>query len=70
MVAVDLEITRESGRFRLEDVDYRILDVEGEEVYLENEVDEETFTRRSDETYEEASQRAGYEIGARLAEFL
>lgn len=70
VVTVELEITRESESFQLQGVGYQTLEVEGEEVYLENEVDEDTFARRSEESREQAAQRTGREIGARVAESL
>ena len=70
VMTIDLTIDRANGSFLLEQVTYKTVDVAGEAVYLEREVESDRLRKGSDESSGEAARRVGAEVGAGMLEEL
>lgn len=70
VLAVDMNVERIDSDYRIESIYYRAVDVSSGNVYLEDGLDDDVLAQGSDESREEAAQRAGVEIGALVLETL
>ena len=70
VMTMNLSVDRINQSFSLEQVEYKTVDVAGEAVYLDGEVDSERLEPGSSESSDEAARRVGAEVGAEILEEL
>lgn len=70
VLTLDIEIERRDGAFYLSSLRYRTLDISRESVYIEEDLDDDVLSRRSNESRNQAAQRIGVEIGSRIVDKL